>query len=186
MRVRLETRWTKEKGRKKTVCISPRWYNWLSRSDGVSKVGWLRSRKTHKTITDFDRYQSSMLHDSFLPSFLSICLSLSSGILIRRDPVQKPKVRETGQTNQTRNLTHRRRFEKRAARWLYIVDSLVGDLSSIKRGEKGEKGKKERKKVKKGNIICWLSGGAARIWFAMGETSDTETLPSRRYFLGKK
>jgi hypothetical protein len=57
-----------------------------------------------------------MLHDSFLPfpSCLDVYpVSLSSGILIRRDSVQKAKIKREslrlGQTNQTRNLTHRRR-----------------------------------------------------------------------------
>jgi hypothetical protein len=79
------------------------------------------------------------------------------------------------------NPSYRRLYGKRGT--TDLIDSLVGDLSSIKwvRESHGN-----REKNKRGNIMCWLLKVRPRIWFAMGETSDTRpSRPRRSFSLGQ-
>ncbi len=151
MRVRLETRWTKEKGRKKLCALAP--VDTIGSLGQMAYLKWVaRISETHKTITDFDRYQSSMLHDQFLPSFLSICLSLSSGILIRRDPVQKPKSkRDWPNKSNTQSHSPSPFREKSGTMTLYSRQFSWRFIINKTRGER-----KERKKVKKNKAILFV------------------------------
>ncbi len=122
------------------MCISPRWYNWLSRSDGVSKVGG-SDLETHKTITDFDRYQSSMLHDSFLPSFPYLSVSIKWNI-DPEGPRTKTQSRDWPNKSNTQSHSPSPFREKSGTMTLYRQFSwrfIINKTSGERRERKNEK-----------------------------------------------
>jgi hypothetical protein len=143
-------------------------------------------KHTRPSQISIDINRQCCMTRSFLLSSLSVCLyqvEYWSGGTGPRTKTQSKRDWPNKSNTQSHSPSPFR--EKSGTMTLYSRKFSWRFIINETRGERKER-KKERKKVKKGNIICWLSGGAARVWFAMGETSDTETLPSRRYFLGKK
>jgi hypothetical protein len=157
MRVRLETRWTKEKGRKKTVCISPRWYNWLSRSDGVSKVGGsdLGNTQDHHRFRSISIVNAAWLVPSFFPLYLSVSIKWNIDPEGPRTKTQSKRDWPNKSNTQSHSPSPFR--EKSGTMTLYSRQFSWRFIINKTRGERRER--KERKKKSKKRQYYLLTFG---------------------------